>query len=364
MKILIGYSYYKYPVDIKEWFESIIIRLRNAGFDVDPFPLTINPPGPRLSWQSLERRWKFGDRELLEMYENLAIKLEDYDVFINYNGINLHPDFVKQLSTFNVYCCFDDPESSEDLSKPVAAYYDLCMIGNIAEVETYKKWGVKNAKFWPHGFKPDDFDPLLTKEKILSGERDIDVTLLCERTSGWRGERLDKYSSAFPNGSYYGLGWPLGFLEESTRIPLYQRTKIGPNFHNSTGPINFRTFVLPANGVLQICDNKSHLGEIFALNKEVIGFDTIEEAIDLTRYYLEHDNERREIAAAGWERAVTEYNEISVFQKMIDAINETLYVKEECDSRIFIQNKFQKTKVKRIIYNELKFLKNKIFNNK
>ncbi len=63
-----------------------------------------------------------------------------------------------------------------------------------------------------------------------------------------------------------------------------QRTRVGINIHNSTGPINFRTFYLPANGVLQICDNKSHLGRIFELGREVVGYQEIAEAIELCRY--------------------------------------------------------------------------------
>jgi hypothetical protein len=148
------------------------------------------------------------------------------------------------------------------------------------------------------------------------GKRDSDVTLVCERLSHWRSERLEKFSSAFPKGEYYGAGWPNGFLPEEQCVLLYQRTKIGVNFHNSTGPINFRTYALPANGVMQLCDNKSHLGQIFELNREVVGFDTVEEAIERCHYFLEHDDERRQIAVAGWERALKDYNEVAVFRLM------------------------------------------------
>ena len=97
-------------------------------------------------------------------------------------------------------------------------------------------------------------------------------------------------------------------------MALLQRTKIGINIHNSTGPINLRTYYLPANGVMQICDNKSYLGKVFELNKEVVGFDTIDEAIELCHYYLMHDDERRKIAAAGWERVLLDYNEVAILR--------------------------------------------------
>ena len=73
---------------------------------------------------------------------------------------------------------------------------------------------------------------------------------------------------------------------------------------------------------MQICDNRSHLGKLFDLNKEVIGFDTVEEAIDLCRYYLSHDEERRRIAAAGWIRAVRDYNEVTVFRLVETYVSE------------------------------------------
>ena len=321
MKILLGYSHYNAAFNVKLWVESWLCRLKKSGVIIEPFCLTIDPPASRLSWNKLDEKWINGDNKLYHKYEELLKKTRDFDVFINWNGINLHPEFVKMLPITKVYSCFDDPESSEDLSKPVAKYYDLCLVGNIAEVETYKQWGVKNVAFWPLGFFEDDCDLTITEKQILSSERDIDITLLCERKSQWRKERLDKFSKSCPNGTYYGRGWPNGFLDENEKKTLYRRTKIGPNFHNSTGPINFRTYALPANGVMLLCDNKSHLAKLYKLGKEAIGFDTVEEAIELSKYYLKHDDERKRIAVAGWKRARKDYNEISSFKVGLEHIN-------------------------------------------
>ncbi|MBI4645677.1 MAG: glycosyltransferase [Bacteroidia bacterium] len=330
MKILLGYSYYPYPHDMSDIVNAWVNRLNKSGFQIDTIPLTLNPPNNPIWWPVLNEKWKLGDKQLLQFYDNLLRKLENYDVFLNLNGINIHPEILKYFPTFNVYGCNDDPDSSERLSRPVAKYYDLCLIGNIAEIETYKSWGVKEVRFWPMGFMATDFEPEMKEEDINNKERDIDIALLCEKKYVIdRNKRLDAYSKAFPSGMYYGDGWEKGFypvekdvsLYHAKKVSLYQRTKIGPNFHNSTGPINFRTYTLPANGVMQICDNKKNLGKIFELNKEVIGFDNVKEAIDLTRYYLSHDNERIEIAIAGWKRTIKDYNEINNFQKAVDYIN-------------------------------------------
>jgi spore maturation protein CgeB len=325
-KIVIGYPYF--PSEAYANVEKAELdyqkSLRDAGFDVDGFCLTLNPPGPRLAWRELDRKWRRGDVTLLSMYERLQRKLEGKDVLINEVGINLHPEFVESLDVLTVFQCNDDPESSEDLSKPVAAAYDLCLVGNIAEVETYRSWGVKRAEWRPLGVHPEIYDGTVTRESILEGARDLDLFMMMDRLSPYRRDRVEKLASAFPDAHFYGAGWPRGYLSPKEQTAYLKRAKIGPNIHNSTGPINYRTFYLPVNGVLLVCDNKAHLGKIYELGKEAVGFDSVEECIDLCRYYLAHDRERREIAAAGWERAMRDYREIPIFTRVVATLNEML----------------------------------------
>jgi spore maturation protein CgeB len=328
-KILIGYPYYRSAAygDVQAMARSYQARQRAAGCDVEGFCLTLDPPGPRLSVPELDRRWRRGDRTLLAMYERLQRALEGRDVLINEAGINLHPELVESLRVLTVFGCNDDPESSADLSRPVASAYDLCLVGNIAEVKTYRSWGAKRAEWRPMGVQPDIYDGTVTREQILTGERDLDLFLMLDRSAPWRRERVEKLAAAFPDAHFYGEGWPRGFLPAAEQIAYLKRAKIGPNIHNSTGPINFRTFYLPANGVLQICDNKSHLGTIYELGKEAIGFDSMEECIEQCRYYLAHDEERRHIAAAGWERAMRDYTEVPIFRRVVETISEMLPAK-------------------------------------
>jgi hypothetical protein len=282
--------------------------------------LGLDVPGRRLPWRELDARWRRGDRQLLALYERLAHRLEGFDVLINSGAVNLHPDFLRSLPCTTVLGFFDDPESSDSFSRPVAAAHDVCMVGNIASLDDYRAWGARMVRWWPNGFREDDFDPDLTEDGIRNRLRDVDVTLLCERVTHYRRNTVDTFALAFPQGVYRGPGWPQGFLPEPERVPLLQRTRIGINIHNSTGPINFRTFYLPANGVLQICDNRSYLGRIFDVGKEVVGYEGITEAIDMCRYYLAHEQERVEIAVAGWRRALRDYNEVEAFHHVIRAV--------------------------------------------
>ncbi len=175
--------------------------------------------------------------------------------------------------------------------------------------------------------------------------------MMMDRLSPWRKARLDKLAEAFPQAHFYGNGWGRRYLPPDKELDYLRRAKIGPNLHNSTGPINFRTFYLPANGVMQICDNKSHLGKVYELDKEVIGFSTVEECIDLCRYFLAHDAERRQIAAEGWRRAVTDYNEVAVFSRTVRIIMERVPNRSRKDlaKHVTIKQR-QKTKYRSAIH--------------
>ncbi|MEW6323931.1 MAG: glycosyltransferase [Nitrospirota bacterium] len=325
LKIVYGYPYFASDAysGVEELHHRYLKCLRDAGLDVEGFCLTLNPPGPCLGFHDLDSRWRRGDRELLSMYERLEEKLGGKNVLINASGINLHPEFVAKLPVFTVFQCFDDIDGlNENLTKPAAHAYDLCLTGNVAEVETYKTTGIRNVEWTPMGLLPDIYDQSLTYEQILNEERDIALFMMIDRLAPWndRQARLDKLAAAFPASHFYGRGWPRGYLPPAEQVAYLRRAKIGPNVHLATGPLNSRTYHLPANGVMQICDNKKYLGNVFELGKEVVGFDTIDECIDLCRYYLAHDRERRQIAAEGWRRAVKDYNPVAVFSRNVEMI--------------------------------------------
>jgi len=318
VRILVGYNCSREGVD--KAYERLWELLRLHGHDVRGFCLTINPPGPRMSFNALDHAWRSGDPLLLKHLDKLERALCDRDVLINWHGANLPPEFVQQLPVHTVFVCNDDPESSYDLSRPAAWAYDQAFVGNVAAVDSYRDWGCTRVQFLPMGFTPWSVFPGLSESTLKLDRRDIDVVFFGERVSPWRQDRLDRLRRAFPKGVFRGRGWPEGFVSREEMLATYQRSKIGINIHNSTGPINFRLYQLPANGVMQICDNKANLAAVFEPGKEIVGFDTIGECIDLVRYYLEHDEERAEIALAGFRRAHRDYNICAVWKRLEIAI--------------------------------------------
>ena len=89
---------------------------------------------------------------------------------------------------------------------------------------------------------------------------------------------------------------------------LYNRAKIGFNIHwNDYGLGNQRLYHLPANGVMQISDCSEHLERIYKVAEEIVGYRDLDDLISKLHYYLEHGDERQEIAMRGCQRTMKNY---------------------------------------------------------
>ena len=320
MNLRYAVVYPAYSAARMEEDELFAAEARKLGYDVEALPIIC--PGGWWHFPKLDEKWRTRSSDLIPQYEALEETLRNKDVLISSGGPMLHPEFIRRLSTFNVWICGDDPESSEVLSRPAAPAFDYCFPINIACVDDYKRWGCERVDWIFHPVRPELSAPELTEAKILEGRRDIDAVMFCERVLGLsdRAQRLDRLEKAFPQAFLRGKGWPGGFISDAAMRETYRRSKIGWNLHNSIGPCNTRLTTLPAFGVMQICDNKRNLGKVFELDREVVGFDSIEECIDQTRYYLEHDGERRKIAAAGWARAMRDYTLAKWWERLTSTI--------------------------------------------
>lgn len=77
---------------------------------------------------------------------------------------------------------------------------------------------------------------------------------------------------------------------------------------------NIRLFEATGVGTCLVTDWKENLGEIFAIEEEVVTYSSLDEAAEKIAYLLEHDEERRRIALAGQARTLREYT----FKHMVD----------------------------------------------
>lgn len=314
--------------------------------------------------EQLDNLYNIKNEKLFFLYNKIEELSKTNDVFIvNYENV-YHPDFIKSLKNiYTVIVSGDDPESSDYCSRPYVGAFNHSFAWGVdfdrqtRITEKFLEWGSRRSDWWPYGVRPDMYDPNLTEDNIEDiKKRDIDLVFV--GTPWLKLERLVKIKKAFPNIKIYGRGWNLkSLLSESVRykreygkwdfgkiknginavflglndvkelsskelIPLYQRAKIGINIHMSFGPSNVRTYQLPANGVLQVCDCKKGLGSIFDIGKEVVAYDSMDEAIEIIRHYLDHEEERIAIAKLGFARVMRDYKRLNTFKNAIRRIKE------------------------------------------
>lgn len=124
------------------------------------------------------------------------------------------------------------------------------------------------------------------------------------------------------NPSIWGRGWAKASNPEILRLyrgkdirgtskaKAISGSAISLNPHhplNDINGVNRRTFDIAACRGFQLADYKVDMERVFALNKEIICFRTIEELRKLIEYYLKHPDERAQIAEAAYKRVLKEH---------------------------------------------------------
>ena len=309
------------------WHNRRETCVRKLGYNVETMAMADFHPATIFPY--LDKKWKRRDPTLMRLYDQLGQKIADSDLFIHFNGALIHPEFLQQFTTLKVYHCADDPESSNVISRPVAHAYDVHAISNPTCLDLYRSWGCKHVFHWPLGATHYDDT---SEESLPSAIRDIPLSFVGSKygVARWRylhripfSQHLpglyrkksffEKLEQAFPFIVTYGPGWPRG--NNTKDVPkLYRRTQVGINLHNDVGAHNSRLFDLAAYGVCQICDNKQHLHHIFVPGKEIVGFGSADEAIELIRFYMAHPEKAQAIGEAAKNRYLNTYTTKKIWE--------------------------------------------------
>lgn len=101
------------------------------------------------------------------------------------------------------------------------------------------------------------------------------------------------------NGPVYGL----------EMYQFLQRSKISLNVHGYTIDFsaNARMYEITGVGSCMLTDLKKNTGEIFEIDKEIVTYQTLDEAYDKIKFLLKNDRIRNKIAQAGQKRTLQNY---------------------------------------------------------
>ena len=98
----------------------------------------------------------------------------------------------------------------------------------------------------------------------------------------------------------------LAYVEKAKAIH-YSKINLNNLYIGEVEGVNVRAFEIAGMGGFQLLEWKSGLHELFEEDKELVAYKSIEELREKARYYINHEEQRKKIAEAGYQRAVSEH---------------------------------------------------------
>lgn len=179
------------------------------------------------------------------------------------------------------------------------------------------------------------FEPSILHQ-LRTGENTFDVTFVgsLQKVHRSRAEWLTAIASHFPQlkiwgprSDYEGAGPYLRkcYVGPAWGGQMYEITaqsKIALNHHGDVPPHanNLRLFEATGVGTLLITDWKPDLHQLFEPGREVVAYRSPEECTEQIRYYLDHEKERKAIAARGRQRTLREHTHLHRAREMVEII--------------------------------------------
>ncbi len=191
----------------------------------------------------------------------------------------------------------------------LAKAFDLQLTVNRSALDDYKKMGVM-ADYWQIGYEPDGID--------CESYNSTDIVFLASGYSKARQELVKQLRSLNLSFSLYGNGWPKGWtsgdtlynFSEGCRIYKGAKISIGDSQWPDTGFVSNRVFQALAAGGSALAHqwfrDMDKLG--LADGETCIIWKDFAELEKKVRYYLSHEKERKAIALAGEQLALTRHS--------------------------------------------------------
>jgi hypothetical protein len=196
--------------------------------------------------------------------------------------------------------------------------FDLILTSFPHFVERFEDVGVPSAYF-RIGFDPRVLDAL---DATPASQHEIVFVGALNGIRHRRGNKaLARAARSLPVQfwGYDTRGWPpwspirRRYRGEAWGIDMYRvlhGSRVVLNRHiGAAGPYanNMRLYEATGVGALLLTDEKVNLAELFEPGREVVTYRTAEDLAERARHYLEHEDERRAVAAAGQARTLRDH---------------------------------------------------------
>jgi spore maturation protein CgeB len=217
---------------------------------------------------------------------------------------------------------FDDEFRFNSYSKYWAPYLGYCVTNAISAVPRYQQLGTRVIQTIPNTGIAVELDwPHLEEER--------NVTFVGSIKFNDRMRYVDELKRRGILIEVFGEGSG-GYVTFDDMLNIFKTSKINLNFSKAGGygyrvrQIKGRVFQVCLAGGFLLTEHAPGIENYFEPGKEIACFDSPRDMVDKVAYYLEHDEERRTIARAGWERAAREYSSSRMVAEVFSQIEDDL----------------------------------------
>lgn len=249
----------------------------------------------------------------------------------------MSPDAISKLKEMKIPVAFWFVEDCRTLTywKDMAPQYDYFFTIQQSEfLDELEQLGQSNHYYLPQAAHPSVHRPLeLSEEERRKFKADL----------SFMGEGYYNRHRAFvrlldQDFKIWGTGWTENQaywphiqnkgqrVTSEECVSIYNAGKVNLNLHSSTYHdgihpngdfVNPRTFEIAACGGFQLVDARSELADCFRIGEEIITFSNLEEMREKALYYLEHEDERLQLARKARERVLSEHTIQHRMQEML-----------------------------------------------
>ncbi|MDU4696612.1 MAG: DUF3880 domain-containing protein [Paenibacillus sp.] len=255
-------------------------------------------------------------QETERLRPDLVLVMNSLHVFPPDHAVQM--ERIREMGIRTAVWFVDDPYFTDD-TIALALSYDLVFTHEVECVPLYRSLGVRSVHHLPLAANPHQFRPVPARPEYrydicFIGNAFWNRVALFDRLSsflqdkrvliaGFHWDRLPRYELL---SRFIRPGWVP--VEETVRY--YNASKIVLNIHRPTqagqdnrngrdtpgGSINPRTYEIAGCGAFQITDIRSDLASYYQPGYDIETFRDEVELEAKIRYYLEHEEERRQIA--------------------------------------------------------------------
>jgi spore maturation protein CgeB len=262
----------------------------------------------------------FFEKRCLNINSYFLQHIEDFrpNLIIVVKGVHVLPKTLQEIKQIGIPVVnwhvddFFNPRYTTPYSDEVFRLYDIHFSSRPHLFEEYWQRGANRVEYLEFCFDPTIFYPLdsVQNRKLL-----YDVSLI----GNWSKSREQwlKGLSPFFEIFIWGGSWhhtttlkkepnihimyKRADLEDYSRVVSKSKICLNILTKENRDETNLRNFEISACKGFQLCNRTQQLLSIFKEDEEIALYGTTEELIDKVRHYLEHEDERNEIAKKGFE---------------------------------------------------------------